>query len=212
MTGRRTVVRAGLRRLLGERAGGAAVEFALVVPLLMLIVWGLVSFGIYFLLDNEMLDAARSGARYGAVNGGAPQSAVTRTCSSVPASQQTIHDVTCAALASWVESGRSFDITVQEVSPADPNLRPRIRVVVHTTAIQFIGLDLDPAAAATMMDETAPAPNGGAGQQDGDDSGNGNGNGNNNGNSNGNNNGNNNGNGPPPWAGGPPPWAGGDDG
>jgi Flp pilus assembly protein TadG len=50
----------------GER-GAAAVEFALVLPVLMLIVLGCIDWGYYFFVDQIVTNAAREGARSGAV-------------------------------------------------------------------------------------------------------------------------------------------------
>ena len=48
--------------------GANLVEFALVVPLLLLLVLGIVEFGLLFGQSNEVRHAAREGARYGAVS------------------------------------------------------------------------------------------------------------------------------------------------
>jgi len=47
--------------------GVAAVEFALILPLLLALVFGIIDYGYYFLLDMECTHAAREGARKGAV-------------------------------------------------------------------------------------------------------------------------------------------------
>ena len=47
--------------------GVAAVEFALILPLLLVLVFGIVDYGYYFLLSMECTHAAREGARKGAV-------------------------------------------------------------------------------------------------------------------------------------------------
>lgn len=47
--------------------GAAAVEFALVVPLLLLLVFGCIDWGWFFFLDQVVTNAAREGARRGAV-------------------------------------------------------------------------------------------------------------------------------------------------
>jgi Flp pilus assembly protein TadG len=45
----------------------AAVEFALLLPVLMLILMGMVDFSYYFFLNSTVVNAAREGARRGAV-------------------------------------------------------------------------------------------------------------------------------------------------
>lgn len=53
-------------RRLGDR-GAAAVEFALILPLLLLFLFGVVQFGFMFSVYNTMVHAAREGARAMAV-------------------------------------------------------------------------------------------------------------------------------------------------
>ena len=58
-------------RARGRReAGQALVEFALVLPLLMLLIFLFIEFGIGFARYNEVVNGAREGARLGAVQGG----------------------------------------------------------------------------------------------------------------------------------------------
>lgn len=74
-TRRRT--KCALRRMLpllpGSRPGrtgddgNAAVEFALILPMLLLILFGIIQFGYLFVVHNAMTNAAREGARMAAV-------------------------------------------------------------------------------------------------------------------------------------------------
>jgi Flp pilus assembly protein TadG len=52
---------------LGHEDGAAAVEFAIIMTLLFIIVFGIVEFGIAFSKLNVYIGAAREGARYAAV-------------------------------------------------------------------------------------------------------------------------------------------------
>ena len=57
--------------------GAAAVEFALVAPILLILVFAIISFGFLFAQDLALNNAARQTARYGAVE--------NRTCADVQA-------------------------------------------------------------------------------------------------------------------------------
>ena len=60
-------MRGGLRDCrLGDR-GGAAVEFALVAPILLALVFGIIQFGMVMFVQNNMMNAAREAARQHAV-------------------------------------------------------------------------------------------------------------------------------------------------
>ena len=54
------------RRLLGKRIGAIIVEFALVVPFLFLIVFGIIDFARAYAQLNNINSSLREGARYGA--------------------------------------------------------------------------------------------------------------------------------------------------
>jgi Flp pilus assembly pilin Flp len=70
------------RMLMRDDEGAAVVEFALVLPILFLIVFGIIDFGRAFYTVNNIISAVREGSRYGAVLA-APMST---------ASQQEIRD------------------------------------------------------------------------------------------------------------------------
>lgn len=61
-------VRADARQAKHEEAGASAVEFALVLPILLVLVFGLINFGIILNQKASLNSAVRSGARYGSVN------------------------------------------------------------------------------------------------------------------------------------------------
>lgn len=52
-----------------DDAGAAALEFALVLPLLLLILFGVINFGVVFAQQLALDNAARQAARYAAVEG-----------------------------------------------------------------------------------------------------------------------------------------------
>lgn len=55
------------RGLVREEEGAAVVEFALVMPILALIIFGIIDFGRAFYTVNNIVSAVREGSRYGAV-------------------------------------------------------------------------------------------------------------------------------------------------
>lgn len=54
-------------RFQADEDGAAVVEFALVLPFLLLIMWGIIEFGRAFYTINNAASAAREGARVGAI-------------------------------------------------------------------------------------------------------------------------------------------------
>jgi Flp pilus assembly protein TadG len=70
------------RRRSGER-GAALVEFAILTPLLLLLVIGIVEFGWLFAQFNAVRHSAREGARYAAVNAGGNTAIEQRICQSL---------------------------------------------------------------------------------------------------------------------------------
>jgi Flp pilus assembly pilin Flp len=55
------------RKLIREEDGAAVVEFALVMPILALIIFGIIDFGRAFYTVNNIISAVREGSRYGAI-------------------------------------------------------------------------------------------------------------------------------------------------
>jgi Flp pilus assembly protein TadG len=64
----RTTHKVKLKVRSGRERGAAAVEFALVLPLLIILLMGIIDFGLYFYNDLAVSHAARDAARYLSVN------------------------------------------------------------------------------------------------------------------------------------------------
>lgn len=77
-----------LRRRPGEPAGQAMAEFALVLPIFLLILFGIVDGGRMVFANNHLAEAAREGSRWGSVQGR----------SSTAAGRQLIVDETIARI------------------------------------------------------------------------------------------------------------------
>lgn len=67
------------RRFRSDR-GAELVEFALVLPILLLVVLGIVDFGFLFQRMEVVTNAAREGARIGVLQGYTPADVVSRIC------------------------------------------------------------------------------------------------------------------------------------
>ena len=59
-------LRCRLNHFLGREGGSAAVEMAILVPILLLIIFGIIDFGHAWYMRQEITNASRAGARYGA--------------------------------------------------------------------------------------------------------------------------------------------------
>lgn len=73
------------RRARGRESGASVVEFALVVPFLLMLVFGVIEFGTVMAQKATVASAAREGARYGSVNLYASAVGTPRYCSHVVA-------------------------------------------------------------------------------------------------------------------------------
>lgn len=74
-----------MRRLWNDERGGALVEFALVLPLLMLVLMGMVDFAQAWHTHHVMADAAREGARWAVVDDGLDKVGTADAPGTVPA-------------------------------------------------------------------------------------------------------------------------------
>lgn len=90
----------------GEQRGAVAIEFALVLPLFLMLVFGIIFFGFVFAQSLALGNAARQGARAGVVDDG------TTTCGSV------IDQVKAAAPTIGMMDTSGLTITVSRRDPA----------------------------------------------------------------------------------------------
>ncbi len=95
-----------------RRAGTAALEFAIVVPVLITLLFGVIQFGAVVFVQNNMVNAAREGARRIAA------------ADITPTEAQTLME---GMLASWA---LSFSYSITMPNPADPNDRD---IIVQVT-------------------------------------------------------------------------------
>lgn len=103
-----------LRRRLPNDRGASAVEFALVLPILLVLVFGLIQYGLYFWALQGGSDLARSGARLAAVGA---QPACSDFRSAVQSNSGTWASTTPTVTRSYVngEGNSSSDVEVGDV-------------------------------------------------------------------------------------------------
>ena len=101
----RQLLSRGPTALLRDRRGAAAVEMALLLPLLTMMVCGTVQYGVLMVTYNSMLNSARNGARALAV-GSASESAVAASA--------------MASLPSWVPAA-AWTVTPKDTAKTGTN-------------------------------------------------------------------------------------------
>ncbi len=105
-----------MRRTLGCGGDGersqALLEFALVVPIFLILVFGIVDFGMGFKAYIAVTNATREGARFGAV--GWPAGAYPGDCNSSGADDSTVVARTCSSLAANVNDVENVSVTYEE--------------------------------------------------------------------------------------------------
>ena len=85
------------RALPAQDSGAAAVEFALVLPLLLLLVFGLIDFGRAYSMQISLTQAAREGVRVAALGGTAGEATLRTTNAAAPVTAVTVGVTTCPA-------------------------------------------------------------------------------------------------------------------
>ncbi|MFN8223857.1 MAG: TadE/TadG family type IV pilus assembly protein [Gaiellales bacterium] len=118
------------RKRLSDTSGQALVESALVMPILLLVVFGIIQFGITFNHYLTLTDAVRAGSRQGAVSRLAPnpaQAAIDRVRSAASGSLDTspeklVVTVTFKDLGGGGQPVQGGDITVKATYPYEINL------------------------------------------------------------------------------------------
>jgi Flp pilus assembly protein TadG len=105
-------MRRTLRRRGHGEAGQALLEFAVVVPIFLILIFGIVDFGMGFKAYIAVTNATREGARFGAV--GWPAGAYPSDCNSSGDDDLTVVARTCSSLAANVSSVENVSVTYEE--------------------------------------------------------------------------------------------------
>jgi len=113
---------ATLRRLLLDMKGAIAVEFALVMPVLLLFMLGIVQFGSAFFMQNNMLNTARELARRLATD------------------QVAVQDAASWAIDRLPTFSTSYDIDVTPPDPDNPDAN-FFRVVIAVPLADAVIVD-----------------------------------------------------------------------
>ena len=119
----------GLRRTWRSERGGSAVEFALIAPVLVLLLVGIIQFGYTFFQYLEVAHAAREGARWAALgvdagSVGDPASVRGRTSAAAPGLNPALGDGNIAVAGG--DPGDPVSVTVTYASPVFVPLLPEI--------------------------------------------------------------------------------------
>lgn len=141
-----------IRRNTRRERGAAAVEFALLLPVLLLIIGATVDFGRLYYAQNIVGNAAREGARMRALTY-TPAQADTRI------SQAMINYQGTSYITTYTLRQASGD-TGDGVCPATPAPTDRQRVTIRVTGFTYIVLGM--AATLTGGALNPPSPNGSA--------------------------------------------------
>jgi Flp pilus assembly protein TadG len=102
------------RRTIRSQKGQAAVEFALVLPALLLILFAILQFGVVFKDYLALTDAVRAGARKGAVSRQAPDPTGTTKAAVFAAAQDLGPKLQVTVTSSWTSGS---ELTVEGKYP-----------------------------------------------------------------------------------------------
>ncbi len=141
-----------MKRVCRLELGVALVEFALVLPVLLLVVFGIINYSILLFDQAIITNAAREGARWGSIN-------TTKTTTAVCSSASTGTTDPCGVANSYAASGLiTFGSgAVSASSEGDGTTRSEVTVTVtyHFTGLGYslTSLDNDLTARAVMYHE-----------------------------------------------------------
>lgn len=124
----------GHKQCWGREQGAAAVEMAIVLPILLLILFGIIDFGRLLYTKVELSSAARDGAR-------------------ILALQKPMSDVQQRAAASWVWQSK-YPLTASSVQDCSTSDTATVKVSVPFTWITPVGSIANLFGASTGMSGT----------------------------------------------------------
>ncbi len=107
-----------------RRRGAAAVEFAVVVPVLLLLVFGIFEAGRLLMVEQTLSNAARAGAREASLSGTTTTTVLANINSALALASITGHTVT---------------LNPADPSTALPNTPVQVRIAVPFSAVSWVG-------------------------------------------------------------------------
>lgn len=139
--------------------GAAAVEFALILPLMILLLAGIIDFGRFFYTQNIVVNAAREGARMRVIGYTAAQADARVTQALIGVSGTPTVSYTYTSNANAVTNYTSASAAGTGNCPGSPLAGDRQKVLVSITGFNYI--ILGPAARLVGGSAlTAPVPSG----------------------------------------------------
>jgi Flp pilus assembly protein TadG len=127
-------------RILADRRGAAALEFALLLPLLTVMITGVWQYGTLYYAHNVMTNAARNGARALAVNSATETQVVANVKASMP---------------SWIPDDVVNVVAKNTTSTGTANVSTRITIPAASATMFSLGpMPDDIEAFVTMERET----------------------------------------------------------
>ncbi len=153
-----------IRRFTADQNGGPAIEFAFIIPILLVLLMGIIQFGYAFYVQSSITNAAREGARALSVKAVSAGGGTATVCTSATAG--TAEFVACDYLSGLAVG--SFSVASCSPAVEDATLCPdpadvTVRVTVPRTAIAvadilgFFGSGTM-TAQSTMREEGFPRP------------------------------------------------------
>jgi len=124
-----------------KQRGQALVEFALVIPIFVLLLFGLLDVGRLVYVNNAVAQGAREGARWGAVQGRSATASDrttvgNRAISLLAAVPAPVASVTCERDGASVATCRTNDVLVVRLQSSVGMLTPVIGQIVGTVTVR----------------------------------------------------------------------------
>jgi Flp pilus assembly protein TadG len=138
----------------GDERGASAVEFALVVPILLMLVFGIIDFGLMIRANTVLANAAREGARNGSISHSEDviEDTVEASLSGIDPDEVEV-TVACKTPAPEVDCTGSFDDAVESGGKVVVTLEYRYGWVTPVAALVGLGDGVDLAKTVEMRVE-----------------------------------------------------------